>query len=131
MQIHLKIIGCLLSILAWVHIIFPKYFNWKVELKPLSLINKQMMQVHTFFIALTVFLFGLLSFCCADLLVHSQLGKYICLGFFIFWIIRLYFQLFVYSSLLWKGKLFETTMHILFTLFWIYLCLVYGYITFT
>tara|TARA_R110000737_G_scaffold217581_1_gene233983 strand:- start:720 stop:905 length:186 start_codon:yes stop_codon:yes gene_type:complete len=48
MEVHLKIIGVLLMALALVHIIFPKYFNWKEELKSLSLINKQMMTIHTF-----------------------------------------------------------------------------------
>jgi hypothetical protein len=60
MQIHLKIIGIILIALALIHIIFPKYFNWDKELKSLSLINQQMMTVHTFFIAFTVFLMGLL-----------------------------------------------------------------------
>ncbi len=50
----MKIIGFLLITLALVHIIFPKYFNWNKELKALSLINRQMMTVHTFFIAFTV-----------------------------------------------------------------------------
>ena len=60
MEPHLKAIGILLMALASVHIIFPKYFNWKEELRALSLINRQMMLVHTFFIVLTVFLMVLI-----------------------------------------------------------------------
>ena len=56
MEVHLKIIGILLMLLALVHTIFPRYFNWKNELKELSLMNRQMMKIHTFFIAVTVFL---------------------------------------------------------------------------
>ena len=48
MHIHLKIIGVLLMSLALVHVIFPRYFHWKEELKDLSLMNRQMMKVHTF-----------------------------------------------------------------------------------
>ena len=51
MILHFKVIGTLLMGLALVHIIFPKYFNWKEELKSLSLINRQMMTIHTFFIS--------------------------------------------------------------------------------
>ena len=53
MEIHLKASGIALILLAFLHSIFPKYFNWKKELKGLSLVNRQMMQIHTFFIALT------------------------------------------------------------------------------
>ncbi len=120
MQIHIKIIGVLLIALAFVHIIFPKYFNWNKELKPLSLINRQMMSVHTFFIAFTVFLMGLLCLTSSIELIETNLGKKISLGLGIFWTVRLFIQFFVYSTDLWKGKKLETSIHILFSLFWIY-----------
>lgn len=125
MELHLRIIGALLCLLALVHVGFPKRFNWGEELKSLSLINKQMMEVHTFFVALTVFLIGLLSWFYADNLVNSQFGRVISTGLGIFWGIRLVFQFFVYSPKLWRGKHFETTMHILFSLLWLYLTFVY------
>jgi len=124
MEIHLKIIGTLLVLLSLIHIIFPKYFNWKEGLKSLSLINRQMMTVHTFFIALTVFLMGLLFITSSTELIETSLGKTIVLGLAIFWSIRLFIQLFVYSPKLWKGKIFETGVHIFFTLFWCYIVVV-------
>jgi len=124
MQIHFKIIGVLLMALALIHIIFPKYFNWKEDLKTLNLINQQMMKVHTFFIAFIVFLMGLLLISSSNDLITTTLGKKIVLGLAIFWAIRLYFQLFVYSTKLWKGKRFETYVHILFTLLWSYINLI-------
>lgn len=125
MELHLKIIGLLLIMLAFIHVIFPKYFNWKKELASLSLINNQMMYVHTFFVAITVFLIGLLCFFCADDIPNTRLGKQLSLGLFVFWGLRLLFQFFVYSSKLWKGKAFETTMHIIFSLLWIYLTTIF------
>jgi len=125
MLIHFKIIGVLLIILALIHIIFPKYFKWKVELKSLSLINKQMMTIHTFFIALVVFLMGLLCLTSATELIDTKFGKTISLGLGIFWAIRLIIQFFGYSTVLWKGKAFETTIHILFSGFWIYLNIIF------
>ena len=117
-------------LLALIHVGFPHYFKWKEELSKLSLINKQMMEVHTFFLALTVFLMGLLCVLSTQDLIHTDLGKTISLGFSIFWLIRLYFQFFVYSSELWKGKKLETSIHILFIFFWAYLSLIFGYIYF-
>ena len=125
MELHIKIIGAILMALALVHIIFPKYFNWKEELKPLSLINRQMMTIHTLFIAIIVFLMGLLCLTSATELVTTSLGKTITLGLAIFWTVRLYIQFFGYSAALWKGKVFETTVHITFSGFWIYLSVVF------
>lgn len=125
MEIHFKIIGTLLIALALVHIVFPKYFNWKEELKSLSLINRQMMTVHTFFIALTLFLIGLLCLTSSSELVETNLGKKISLGLGIFWIFRLFIQFFGYSNDLWKGKKFETLIHIVFSLLWTYLSFIF------
>jgi hypothetical protein len=104
MEIHFRLIGVLLMALALVHIIFPKYFHWKEELKHLSLINRQMMTVHTFFIALTVFLMGLLCLVAAPDLIGTKLGKTISLGLGIFWSIRLFIQFFGYSPALVERK---------------------------
>lgn len=112
-------------VLALVHLIFPKYFNWKEELKPLSLINKQMMLVHTFFIALVVFLMGLMCITSASELIETNLGKRVSMGLGIFWSIRLIIQFFGYSRKLWKGKSLETSIHILFSVLWMYLSAVF------
>jgi hypothetical protein len=125
MEIHFKIIGILLIVLALIHIIFPRYFNWGDELKSLSLINREMMLVHTFFIALTVLLMGILCLTSSRELVTTSLGKRISLGFGIFWFIRFVVQFFGYSAKLWKGKKFETVVHIIFSLLWIYLTAIF------
>ena len=125
MEIHLKIIGLLLCVLALAHVAFPRYFNWKTEMQTLSLINRQMMIVHTFFLALTVFLMGLLCFTSSKELINTRLGQTIALGFAIFWSIRLLIQFFGYSAELWKGKTFETSIHIIFSLLWLYLSYVF------
>lgn len=125
MTIHLQIIGSLLILLSLIHIIFPKYFNWNNELKSLSLINRQMMTVHTFFIAFIVLLMGLLCVTSSTELIETSFGRKIALGLAIFWLTRLIFQLFVYSSKLWKGKTFETIVHILFTLLWTYISVIF------
>ena len=125
MEIHFKIIGVLLIALALIHIVFPKYFNWKNELKSLSLINRQMMTVHTFFIALIVFLMGLLCLTSSSEIIETTLGKKLSLGLGIFWTVRLFIQFFGYSTDLWKGKAFETVMHIIFSLLWAYLSFVF------
>lgn len=120
MEFHLKIIAVLLIILSLVHIVFPVYFEWKKELHAVSLINREMMYVHTFFIALTVLLMGLLCLTSSQELTNTTFGKKIALGLGVFWAVRLFIQFFGYSSKLWKGKKFETAIHILFAMLWAY-----------
>lgn len=115
----------MLIMLSLIHIIFPRYFKWKQELNSLSIMNRQMMVVHTFFIALVVFLTGLLCLSSSNELITTSLGKKISLGLGVFWVIRLFTQFFGYSAVLWKGKAFETTVHILFSLLWIYLSAIF------
>ena len=125
MELHLKIIGSLLIVLALAHIGFPRHFKWKEELKSISIINRQMMYFHSFFIAFAVFLMGLLCMTSSSELIGTVLGKRISLGLGLFWTTRLFIQFFGYSSKVWKGKTFETTVHILFALFWVYLSAVF------
>jgi hypothetical protein len=125
MDLHLKLIGIILIVLASIHIVFPKYFNWGEELKRLSLINKQMMHIHTFFIALVVLLMGIFCLGSSSELIETPLGKKICFGLSIFWFARLVVQFFGYSTILWRGKKKETFIHILFAIIWAYLSIVF------
>lgn len=112
-------------VLALIHIFFPRYFKWREELPRLNLINRQMVVSHTFFLALTVGLMGLLSAVLASEIILTKLGNWIALGLGIFWAFRLGFQLFFYSPRLWRGKNFETLVHLLFTSLWLYCAIVY------
>lgn len=131
MHIHLIVIGIIFIVLALIHIIFPKYFEWEKEFRSLSLINRQIMKVHTIFIALTVFLMGLLLLTSSNELIETNLGKKIIFGLAIFWTTRLIIQFFGYSSKLWKGKLLETTVHIIFSALWMYISFVFWIIYFS
>lgn len=125
MIVHLEIIGIILIVLALAHAGFPKHFKWADECGALSLINRQMMYVHTFFLALALFLMGVLCLTSAREIVETELGKRLALGLGIFWALRLLFQFFVYSSENWKGKKFETIIHILFSVLWTYIAAVF------
>jgi hypothetical protein len=131
MELNIKLIGAFLVCLGLAHVIFPKYFNWANELRNLSLINRQIMYVHTFFIALILLLMGLLCLTSANELIKTTLGNKLTLGLGIFWMIRLGIQFLGYSTKLWKGKRFETVIHILFSLSWVYLSVTFFYIYFT
>ena len=125
MELHLKIIGFCLIVLGLVHAIFPRQFNWKQELSSLSIVNREMMYFHTFFIAFMLVLAGVLCLTSSTEIIGTPLGRRISLGLGIFWIVRLYVQFFGYSSKTWRGKTFETIVHILFSIFWAYLSAIF------
>lgn len=125
MKTLIEITGGLLIALALLHVAFPRRFRWREETAGLGLLTRQILYVHTFFIALTVFLMGLLCVTSADDLMHTELGRRISMGLAAFWGIRLVIQFVGYSPELWRGKAFETTMHVLFSLFWAFLTLLF------
>ncbi len=126
MEALIKISGVLMIVLALLHAVFPRYFKWKEELRSITLLTRQIHYIHTFFIALTVLLIGLLCLGGASELLHTPFGRKVCLGIFVFWFCRLIIQFFGYSFSLWKGKPFETAVHIAFSLLWLFLSAVFG-----
>jgi len=125
METQLKFIGGILVLLALLHAGFPSHFNWPNDLRPLSPINRQMMYVHTLFIAFVVLLMGVLCLGFAADLVYTHLGHVVALGLGVFWLLRLLVQFFGYSAELWRGKHFETTIHVVFVLLWAYITTIF------
>lgn len=125
METQLKLAGGLLIGLAAIHVFFPWYFRWEEEFRPLSLINRQMAYVHTFFISLTLLLMGTLCLTAAEELAGTALGRKVALGFGVFWVARLFVQFFGYSSRLWRHKRFETAVHVVFSFLWFYFSFVF------
>ena len=106
-------------------------FNWLKDFNLNDSKDKQILNINAgfdetsfiiknFFIAFTVFLMGLLCLTSSTELIETNLGKKISLGLGIFWTVRLFIQFFGYPKDLWKGKKLETSIYILFSIFWIY-----------
>ena len=130
MENLLRIAGGLLVGLALLHGAFPRRFHWRRELESVSLLTRQIHYSHTFFVALTILLMGLLCLGNAPELAHTTLGRRISTGLFVFWLFRLVIQHIGFSSALWKGKTFETAIHVVFTLVWVFLVAVFGTVAF-
>lgn len=126
-QIHLRIAGGLLLALASAHITFPKRFRWKEELARLSPLNRQMFLVHVFFIVLILVMLGVCSLFFADALLQpGPLSRVFLTGVTLFWLCRLFVQLFVYDRSLWRGNRLNLTIHVLLSCLWVYLIVTYA-----
>jgi len=90
-------------------------------------LTRQVHFVHNAYIGLFCVLNGLLClFFARDLVTPSRLAGAILVGLTVFWGSRLLVQLFFYSADHWRGKRFETRIHIAFCFFWSYLFVVFG-----
>jgi hypothetical protein len=102
-ELHLRIVGVLLLALTAMNLcIVPRRFGWKQEMARLSLLNRQIFQVHAGFICVVLVMMAVL------------------LGLGGFWFVRLLTQWLVYSPQVWRGHRFNTVMHGAFTGLWTY-----------
>jgi hypothetical protein len=126
-RLHLEIVGVLLIALGLGHALFDRYFGWSGELAGVSLLTRQVFHVHTFFMGLLLVLLGACSLFYADALLDpAPLSRAVLAGMAVFWFCRLACQWFVYDSALWRGNRFRTAMHVVFSVFWVYLVLTYS-----
>jgi hypothetical protein len=125
--VHLKIVGALLVALGLAHSLFRRYFKWEKELAELSLLLRQIFLVHCFFISLTIVLIGACTLFYTNALLKSgTLSRVVLIGFFVFWLLRLACQFLIYESAIWRGHRFYTFMHVVFSIFWLYVVFIYG-----
>jgi len=123
----LRIAGAGLILLAVLHIPIGIQLKWREERARMAPVNASIFHVHAFFICLVLVLMGLP--CLLDpavFLEPSRAGKWAAWSLSIFWLVRLYFQWFVYRAELWRGKRMETFLHWWFTGVWIFLTTLFG-----
>lgn len=122
LNILLRVAGAMLLLLAAMHGPISRRLKWCEESLLLSPVNAAVFRVHALFICLILVAMGLP--CIADpsvFLERSRAGAWLTWTFAGFWTARLYVQWFVFPRTLWVGKRFETRIHFIFTLIWIFL----------
>src|SRR5207244_865294 len=93
-----------------------------------SPLNRQIFQVHCFFIGLVLAMFGSLALgFTSTLLERTPLARIVLSGLVLFWLARLLVQFFVYEPSLWKGNRFNTRIHWLFGMLWAYYVTVFSW----
>jgi hypothetical protein len=133
--IHLQIAGVLLAVLVAINLYVPHRFRWREEMAGLSLLNRQIFQAHSAFIILTLALFSALLLTSADALLEpTRMSRAVLIGLTIFWGARALAQWLFYSPAIWRGNRFNTVMHGVFSVVWVYFATTFGaalYYTFT
>jgi len=120
--VHLEAGGLAMASLVVLNLFVPSRFHWREELSRLSLVNRQIFQVHTIFLVLVLGLFSALLLTCASALLEpTRLSRAILVGLTIFWALRMVVQWCFYSPTLWHGHRFNTVVHYVFSALWVYL----------
>jgi hypothetical protein len=120
--VHLQAGGLMMAVLVVVNVFVPSRFHWREEMSRLSLVNRQIFQVHSVFLVLTLALFSALLLTCAPALVEpTRLSRAVLTGLTTFWGLRMVMQWCFYSPELWRGHRFNTIVHYVFSAMWIYL----------
>lgn len=80
--------GILNLLFAVFHLLFPKLFNWKDELKSLNFINRNIMEVLNLCLAFVFIIFSYISIFHTDEMLNTGLGFSLTAGISIFWLLR-------------------------------------------
>ena len=125
--VHLRIIGVVMASLVVVNLMVPWRFHWREEMSRLSLLNRQIFQAHNVFLILTLALFSALLLTCGPALLEpTRLSRAVLAGLTMFWGLRMLMQWCFYSPLIWRGHRFNTVMHYVFSVTWVYVTTVFG-----
>ncbi len=125
--VHLRVVGVVMAALVLVNMAVPSRFHWREEMMRLSLVNRQIFQAHSIFLVLTRALFAALLLTTGEaLLERTPLSRAVLAGLTIFWALRMLMQWCFYSPRLWRGDRFNTVVHCVFSVTWVYVTAVFA-----
>jgi hypothetical protein len=105
------------------NVVLPRLLNWKADEERMSLLVREIFQIHAVFITLTLGIFGVLTWRFAERWVTApdEVSQWVCFALALFWGLRCVMQWTHYSASHWKGQMGRTVIHwLLFVgyLFW-------------
>lgn len=105
------------------NVVLPRLLNWKPDMDRMSLLVREIFQIHAVFITLTVGIWGALTWKFAErwVMAADELSSWVCFALALFWGLRCVMQWTHYSSSHWRGQTGRTVIHwLLFVgyLFW-------------
>jgi hypothetical protein len=99
--------------IALLNLALPRILRWELELGQVSRLLSEVFHVHSWFISITVAIFGILTWRFGTELAGQteSMGRWLagCIGSF--WAIRVFLQLTYYSSSHWRGNAGRTVIH--------------------
>ena len=106
METLIKAGGLYNLILVVFHLLFWRLFNWKDDLRSLSLNNRAIMQVVNLSLTLVFILFAYVSLAQVDALLTTPLGKSLLVFMALFWLARCVMQIVFFRLAHWASIAF-------------------------
>ncbi|MEI6534153.1 MAG: hypothetical protein WCN98_02345 [Verrucomicrobiaceae bacterium] len=113
LELWLRIVAVAQIALAALSLCLPRIMDWKAEIARMSLLVRDVFEIHSWFISITLVIWGLLTWKFAGEVAHAQteLSRWLCAAIGIFWGIRCVLQWTHYDSSHWRGQPGRTLAH--------------------
>lgn len=120
LDLLLRFVALLQLGLAVLSLFLPRILDWKPEMDRMSRLVRDVFEIHSWFIALTLVIWGVLTWRFAPEMAHAStaLTRWLCAAIGIFWGIRSVLQWTHYDPSHWRGIASRTIIH--WTLFFGY-----------
>ena len=114
MALLLQAVAILQLAVAVLNLFLIRVLNWRGELARVPLLLRQVVQVHIWFISITLAIFGVMTWRFVDEMAGgtNPVCQWLAAGIGSFWAVRTVLQVFYYSSSHWRGQLGRTLIHI-------------------
>ena len=106
MELLIKLGGVYNIILVVFHLLFWRIFNWKDDLKSLSFLNEQTMQVLNLSLTIVFVMFAYISLVHSNELLTTPLGKSLLFSMALLWLARTAMQAVFYKLKHWSSVAF-------------------------
>jgi hypothetical protein len=109
----LRIVAIAQIMLAGLSLGLPRMLGWKPDIARMSLLVREVFEIHSWFIALTLVIWGVLTWQFAsEMAAHaSPLTSWLCAAIGFFWGLRTVLQWAHYSASHWRGNAPRTVIH--------------------
>ena len=93
-------------IVAFINLFLPRMLKWREDVEKLSLLPRQVFNVHLWFISITLWIFGVLTLRFSEQMAFglNEPAIWIAAAIGVFWGIRTVVQMAYYSPKHWWGK---------------------------
>jgi hypothetical protein len=113
LELFLRIVAVAQIGLAMLSLCLARVLDWKADIARMSLLVRQVFEIHGWFIALTLVIWGVLTWQFApEMAAHATaLSRWLCAAIGFFWGLRTVLQWTHYSSAHWRGNTPRTVIH--------------------
>jgi hypothetical protein len=113
LELFLRIIALAQVALAVLSFFLARILKWETDITRMSLLVREVFEIHSWFISLTLLIWGVLTWRFAEEMAQAptELSRWLCGAIGVFWGIRCALQWLHYSPSHWRGIPSRTVIH--------------------